>query len=232
MVGQIRTVSGSREACKRHSVTSSSFSLTTRHRLTAKKAKAKLTLMVNAGNACRISSRDCRVTSQVGLAIAAATHGHSGRGQGPRHRCRARGQVQIGDQAARACRHRPTERAVTSVEEEALHLGRTDDGRAVRRHWAQPCPELRSGKIAGTGEQVCATFSSVLRRRHCSVRSCPARFSHAADAGALVEPRNRHLVGLVQHGGNWRSQFVAHRDRQRVALDRVHRHGDAERREQ
>jgi len=36
MVGRIRTVSGSREAsAKRHSVTSSSFSLTTRHRYRA-----------------------------------------------------------------------------------------------------------------------------------------------------------------------------------------------------
>ncbi len=55
---------------------------------------------------------------------------------------------------------------------------------------------------------------------------------HAADADAVLEAGDRHLVALVQDGRGRRHRRVGDRQGQRIALERVYRQAHAQRRQQ
>ncbi|MNI24173.1 hypothetical protein D3C73_777850 [compost metagenome] len=113
------------------------------------------------------------------------------------------------------------------IEEQALHLGRADHRRAVRRHRAQAGPEIRLGNIA-TREEI---GDGMFERRApflAEIVGITRNLRHAADADTVAKPGDGDLVGLVHHGGFRRARGINDRNGQRITLDRIDRQLDAE----
>ena len=131
---------------------------------------------------------------------------------------------QVGQHAPGAAGHGPAERAVAGVEIEVgvavsrrSPAGRPASSAAGRtRTWPRPRSPPR-------GNRSLTECSSVRRRAACSVRSIAGELGRAADADAVAEPGDRHLVGLVHHGRFRRAVGIGDRHGDRVALDRIDR---------
>ena len=116
-----------------------------------------------------------------------ASRSDSDRCPARRDRCPGAAGDQIGNQAARSGSHGPAERAMAGADEQAMHRGRTDDGRAVGRHRPQAGPELAACHLAGAGKQILghhlqrlaslhhATTDRSRRARPCRRRGCACR---------------------------------------------------------
>ncbi len=130
---------------------------------------------------------------------------------------------QIGEQLAGAARHRPAERAVARVQEQVRHRRAADDRRAVRRHRAQARPERGLRRVAAAREQIVHAHFERLAACRAQRLVEADDFRHPADADALVETRDRDLVGFVEHRRHRRGRFVDDRRSDRIALQRIDR---------
>ncbi|CFM34232.1 Uncharacterised protein [Bordetella pertussis] len=118
---------------------------------------------------------------------------------------------------------------MAGVQEQVAILGGADDGRAVRRHRPQAGPELGLLDRAAAGEQIVDHQLQGLAARLLQAQIEARQLGHAADADALVEARDRDLVGFIQDGGNRRGGLVSHGNGERIALDGVDRQIQAQR---
>ena len=137
-----------------------------------------------------------------------------------RHGGRAPGD-QVGDDARRAARHGPAHVAVAGIVIEVAIAAAADDRRTVRRHRPQAGPVARLREIAGVRIEI------------------PERAEHAAEVGrpvagivarelgdrgdpdAIAQARIGAKIVLVDAADGGRTVGAVHRDRHRVALDRV-----------
>nr|GEU28214.1 hypothetical protein [Tanacetum cinerariifolium] len=123
--------------------------------------------------------------------------------------------------AAAAARTRRPQRAVPGVDEQVAQARAADDGRAVRRHGAQPGPEAGVRRGAGAGEQVVDDHLERVAPARIEALVEARDFGHAAHADAVVEPGHGNLVGFVEDGRDGRGRGVHDRHRDRIPLERI-----------
>ncbi|MCY1286799.1 hypothetical protein D9M69_457240 [compost metagenome] len=121
---------------------------------------------------------------------------------------------------------------MAEVEEQAGHGSGADQRRPVRQHRARAGPLRGFLVVARHREPVARHLDQRAQRGGAQVEPARTQLGRAGDAHAVAQPRDRDLVRLVHQRAQRRLQFVAHQQRDRVSLDRVQRHAQAQRPQQ
>ena len=108
---------------------------------------------------------------------------------------------EVGKHAAGSRRHRPAQGAVAGVEIQIGVARGADDGRPVGRHRPQSGPERRARHVAAAREKIRHDVVERIAPRVAQREVVAHELRGSADADAVAEPGDRHLVGLVHHRG-------------------------------
>src|SRR5262245_28808141 len=98
--------------------------------------------------------------------------------------------------------------------------GPADDRWPVRGHRPQPAPEAGVLKPAPTRKEIADGVFQRVTTRLMQSEVVTGNLRRAADADAVAETRDRHLVGFVHDGRDRRAISLRDRHRDRIALDR------------
>src|SRR5882757_7014108 len=137
--------------------------------------------------------------------------------------CRVAPGDQVRRDSGRAVRHRPSDVAMSCVEEKVPEAPPPEERKIVGRHRSQARPHLRAVVVRAVGVKVLGDSLHESEIGRLVARVVTGELGGRSDANSIPEAGDGDEIVLVDGSNRRRRQPVADRYRKRIALDRIDR---------